>query len=102
MVVKHVTVRYFICTLFIQGITTITLITCLGVLSRKHKLLGRGKQAVTAVLCAGYLQVLLGSSTLLYHVPLTLAASHQSGSLILLSTIIWLCHELRYLGKFAK
>lgn len=102
MVVKHVTVRYFICTLFIQGITTITLITCLGVLSRKHKLLGRGKQAVTAVLCAGYLQVLLGISTLLYHVPLTLAASHQSGSLILLSTIIWLCHELRYLGKFAK
>lgn len=86
----------------ILGITTITLITCLGILSRKHKLPGRGKKAVAAVLCAGYLQVLLGISTLLYHVPVTLAASHQSGSLILLSTIIWLCHELRYLGKFAK
>ncbi|KAG5343369.1 COX15 protein, partial [Acromyrmex heyeri] len=86
----------------ILGITTITLITCLGILSRKHKLPNRGKKAVTAVLCAAYLQVLLGISTLLYHVPVTLAASHQSGSLILLSTIIWLCHELRYLGKFAK
>ncbi|KAG5323430.1 COX15 protein, partial [Pseudoatta argentina] len=84
------------------GITTIALITCLGILSRKHKLPNRGKKAVTAVLCAAYLQVLLGVSTLLYHVPVTLAASHQSGSLILLSTIIWLCHELRYLGKFAK
>ncbi|XP_012523001.1 cytochrome c oxidase assembly protein COX15 homolog isoform X2 [Monomorium pharaonis] len=86
----------------ILGITTIALITCLGILSRKHRLPGRGRKAVAAVLCAGYLQVLLGISTLLYHVPLTLAASHQSGSLILLSTIIWLCHELRYLGKFAK
>ncbi|KYN09885.1 Cytochrome c oxidase assembly protein COX15 like protein [Trachymyrmex cornetzi] len=73
-----------------------------GVLSRKHKLPNRGRKAVAAVLCAAYLQVLLGISTLLYHVPVTLAASHQSGSLILLSTIIWLCHELRYLGKFAK
>ncbi|KAL0120024.1 hypothetical protein PUN28_008003 [Cardiocondyla obscurior] len=86
----------------ILGITTITLITYLGVLSRKYKLPGRGKKAIAAVLCAGYLQVLLGISTLLCHVPLTLAASHQSGSLILLSTIVWLCHELRYLGKFAK
>jgi len=34
---------------------------------------------VIAVLCAGYFQVLLGISTLLYQVPITLAASHQSG-----------------------
>lgn len=68
-------------------------------MSRKHKLPNRGRKAVVAVLCAGYLQVLLGISTLLNHVPLTLAASHQSGSLILLSTIIWLCHELKYLRK---
>ncbi|XP_029667986.1 cytochrome c oxidase assembly protein COX15 homolog isoform X1 [Formica exsecta] len=83
----------------ILGIATIALITCLGVMSRKHKLPNRGRKAVVAVLCAGYLQVLLGISTLLNHVPLTLAASHQSGSLILLSTIIWLCHELKYLRK---
>ncbi|EFN70127.1 Cytochrome c oxidase assembly protein COX15-like protein [Camponotus floridanus] len=83
----------------ILGIATIALITCLGIMSRKHKLSSRGRKAVAAVLCAGYLQVLLGISTLLTHVPLILAASHQSGSLILLSTIIWLCHELKYLKK---
>lgn len=71
-------------------------------MSRKYKLPSRGKKAIAAVLCAGYLQVLLGISTLLNHVPVILAASHQSGSLILLSTIIWLCHELKYFGKFAK
>ncbi|XP_011702299.1 PREDICTED: cytochrome c oxidase assembly protein COX15 homolog [Wasmannia auropunctata] len=86
----------------ILGITTLTLITCLGILSRKHKLPGHGRKAVVAVLCAGYLQVLLGISTLLYQVPVTLAASHQSGSLLLLSTIIWLFHELKYFGKYAK
>lgn len=86
----------------ILGITTIALITCMGIVSRKHKLPGRGGKAIAAVLFAGYLQVLLGITTLLNHVPVTLAASHQSGSLILLSTILWLCHELKYLGKFAK
>ncbi|XP_050459112.1 cytochrome c oxidase assembly protein COX15 homolog isoform X3 [Cataglyphis hispanica] len=83
----------------ILGISTIALITCLGITSRRHNLPSRGRKAVAAVLCAAYLQVFLGISTLLNHVPLTLAASHQSGSLILLSTIIWLCHELKYLRK---
>lgn len=82
-----------------QGIATIALITCLGIISRKHELSSRGRKAMAAVLCAGYLQVLLGISTLLTHVPLILAASHQSGSLVLLSTMIWLCHELKYLRK---
>ncbi|XP_014487980.1 PREDICTED: cytochrome c oxidase assembly protein COX15 homolog [Dinoponera quadriceps] len=86
----------------ILGITTIALITYLGLVSRKHKLPGRGRQAIVVLLCTGYLQVLLGISTLLYYVPITLAASHQSGSLFLLSTVIWLCHELKYLGKFVK
>ncbi|KAG7190581.1 hypothetical protein KM043_006671 [Ampulex compressa] len=86
----------------ILGISTLTLITCMGAISRKHILPGKGAKAITAVLCAGYLQVLLGISTLLYHVPLVLAAAHQSGSLILLSSMIWLCHELKYLKKIPK
>ncbi|XP_072743853.1 heme A synthase COX15 [Anoplolepis gracilipes] len=83
----------------ILGISTIAFITCLTIMSRKYKLPSRGRKAVVAVFCAGYLQVLLGISTLLTHVPTILAASHQSGSLILLSTIIWLCHELKYLRR---
>ncbi|XP_011641205.1 cytochrome c oxidase assembly protein COX15 homolog [Pogonomyrmex barbatus] len=86
----------------ILGVTTLALITCVGILSRKHNLPGRGKKAVAAILCAGYLQVLLGISTLLYQVPLSLATLHQSGSLILLSTAMWAAHELRHLGKYAK
>ncbi|XP_076650345.1 heme A synthase COX15 [Halictus rubicundus] len=86
----------------ILGIATLSLITYIGIASRKYKLPGNAKKAVVAVLCAGYLQVLLGITTLLYHVPVTLAASHQSGSLLVLSTMIWLCHELKYLKYVVK
>ncbi|XP_053977353.1 cytochrome c oxidase assembly protein COX15 homolog isoform X2 [Hylaeus volcanicus] len=84
------------------GIVTLSLITCIGIASRNHRLPGNAKKAIAAVLCAGYLQVLLGISTLLHHVPLALAATHQSGSLLVLSTMIWLCHELKYLKYIVK
>ncbi|XP_060824913.1 cytochrome c oxidase assembly protein COX15 homolog [Bombus pascuorum] len=86
----------------ILGITTLSLITYIAIASRKYKLPGNAKKAIVAVLCAGYLQVLLGISTLVHHVPLPLAASHQSGSLIVLSTMIWLTHELKYLKYVLK
>lgn len=44
-------------------------------------------------------QVTLGISTLLLYVPTSLAATHQSGSLALLSMAIWLMNELRRLPK---
>lgn len=44
-------------------------------------------------------QVGLGISTLLTYVPTPLAASHQSGSLILLSIAFWLTHELKRIPK---
>jgi heme a synthase len=69
----------------------------------------------------GWMQVLLGITTLLTFVPgkrtfssesyaifnilffaVPLAATHQSGSLILLSTAIWLTHELKYLKHIPK
>lgn len=40
-------------------------------------------------------QVSLGVGTLLYFVPVPLAAAHQAGSLTLLSLAIWLAHLLR-------
>lgn len=98
----HYSEKYFPHCALLQGISTIALITTVALVSRKHELPGRGRQAMVAVLCAGYLQVLLGISTLLSHVPVALAALHQSGSLALLSSIIWLCHELKYVGKFVK
>ncbi len=42
-------------------------------------------------------QVGLGIATLVYFVPTSLAAGHQSGSVALLSLALWLMHELRHL-----
>ncbi|XP_015110579.1 cytochrome c oxidase assembly protein COX15 homolog [Diachasma alloeum] len=86
----------------VLGITTLTLITIMALKSRKIKLPGRASTAALVVLGAGYLQVILGISTLLHHVPVSLAASHQSGSMLLLSTVIWLCHELKHVRKLPK
>jgi cytochrome c oxidase assembly protein subunit 15 len=41
------------------------------------------------------LQVSLGISTLLFHVPVALAATHQAGALLLLTLSLLLNHELR-------
>lgn len=44
-------------------------------------------------------QVALGISTLLLYVPTSLAATHQSGSVALLSLAIWVLAELRKMPK---
>ena len=41
------------------------------------------------------LQVTLGISTLLLHVPLHLAAAHQGGAVLLLSATLYVAHSLR-------
>ena len=46
-------------------------------------------------------QVTLGISTLMLYVPIALAATHQLGSLALLSSGIYLVHSLRYVGVAA-
>ncbi|XP_034948440.1 cytochrome c oxidase assembly protein COX15 homolog [Chelonus insularis] len=86
----------------ILGITTLSMITAVAFMSRKLKLPGRGAKGVLAIVCFGYLQVILGISTLLYHVPIPLAALHQSGSLLLLSSAVWLCHELKHVRALPK
>jgi cytochrome c oxidase assembly protein subunit 15 len=53
---------------------------------------GRGRLAVTLVLAALALQVILGISTLLLHVPLALAAAHQGGAVLLLSAMLYAYH----------
>ncbi|CAB0013301.1 unnamed protein product [Nesidiocoris tenuis] len=47
-------------------------------------------------------QVGLGIATLLYYVPIHLAATHQSGSLLVLSSAIWLTHELKHMKRIVK
>lgn len=86
----------------IMGVTTLSMITALYLLSRKRVLPRKAYYAVTAVAIMGWMQVLLGVTTLLSYVPVPLAASHQSGSLVLLSTTIWLTHELKLLKYIPK
>ncbi|KAJ3610669.1 hypothetical protein NHX12_022761 [Muraenolepis orangiensis] len=74
----------------ILAISSLTAITGLYMFSR------RMAGPVTGV-CS--LQVVLGISTLLLYVPTPLAATHQSGSVALLSLAIWVLAELRKVAK---
>ncbi|XP_053165780.1 cytochrome c oxidase assembly protein COX15 homolog isoform X2 [Hemicordylus capensis] len=83
----------------ILGTSSVVAITGLYLLSRKILLPRRTRMAVASLVAAAYLQVSLGISTLLLYVPTPLAATHQSGSLVLLSMALWLMHELRRIPK---
>lgn len=86
----------------ILGISTLTLVTAMWLLSRKTILPRRAYWAMNAAVLIGWTQVTLGVSTLVHHVPIPLAAAHQSGSLLLLSFAIWLSHELKFLKYIPK
>ncbi|XP_075468421.1 heme A synthase COX15 isoform X2 [Ascaphus truei] len=83
----------------ILGISSVAAITGLYYFSRKIPLPRRAKLALNSLIAVAYMQVTLGISTLLLYVPTSLAATHQSGSLALLSMAIWLMNELRRLPK---
>ncbi|XP_045883365.1 cytochrome c oxidase assembly protein COX15 homolog isoform X2 [Meles meles] len=83
----------------ILGITSVTAVTVLYFLSRRIPLPRRTKMAAATLLALAYTQVGLGISTLLMYVPTPLAATHQSGSLALLSVALWLMNELRRVPK---
>jgi len=60
------------------------------------------RASVTAAFAMVHLQVLLGISTLLYLVPVPVAAAHQAGSVVLLSTMVYLLTTLRRPGMAAR
>ena len=60
-----------------------------------QELPGRTRIVLHCLLAAVILQVTLGISTLLLAVPVPLAAAHQAGALILLTTMLWARHEFR-------
>jgi heme a synthase len=65
-------------------------------LSKRHSMLPKplkiGFNLVFGITC---LQITLGITTLLQHVPTKIAASHQLGSLTLLTNLLWLTHFLK-------
>uniref|UniRef100_A0A8B9ZBW8 Cytochrome c oxidase assembly protein COX15-like protein n=1 Tax=Anas platyrhynchos TaxID=8839 RepID=A0A8B9ZBW8_ANAPL len=81
----------------ILGTATVTAITALYLFSRKIPLPSQDQDRQW--LPYWLWLVGLGISTLLLYVPTPLAATHQSGSLALLSVALWLMAELRRLPK---
>ncbi|KAL2919545.1 Cytochrome c oxidase assembly protein cox15 [Polyrhizophydium stewartii] len=79
--------------------TTFTAISALWVVSRRIPLVRPARIAINALLGVAVIQVTLGITTLLYLVPVPLAAAHQCGSLTLLTVALWLMHTLRVVPK---
>ncbi|KAL4709669.1 hypothetical protein ACJJTC_007400 [Scirpophaga incertulas] len=86
----------------VLGTTTLALATSLWMLARGKTLSRPARIAVNSVAAMAWLQVGLGILTLVHFVPTPLAASHQSGSLVLLSLAIWLTHEIKLLKYIPK
>ncbi len=55
----------------------------------------RGKLGLVSLILALLLQVVLGISTLLLHVPVWLGAAHQGGAVLLLSAMVYVGHNLQ-------
>ena len=55
----------------------------------------RGKLGAILLVVALCLQVALGISTLVLHVPVWLATAHQGGAVLLLTATLFLCHVQR-------
>ncbi|KAG2227380.1 hypothetical protein INT45_004336 [Circinella minor] len=75
--------------------STAVLTTALWAYSRKLPLPKNVRLAMNTMMGAVVIQVTLGISTLIYMVPIELAASHQAGALALLTSNFWLIHALR-------
>jgi len=79
----------------VLGTSTLGVISYMFYKSSKVPLPRSARTAALAVFCMGWMQVGLGITTLLLYVPVPVAALHQSGALVTLSTALWLSHEMK-------
>ena len=63
--------------------------------AQKRSLTGRPRSAVHLLLLMAMIQVALGISTLLMHVPVALASIHQGGAVVLFTIALYVSHGLR-------
>ena len=69
---------------------------------RSHGVRGMAMRAADAVLVFTVMQVVLGVVTLLYQVPVALAALHQVVAALLFCAAVWQAYELRNAGPALK
>jgi cytochrome c oxidase assembly protein subunit 15 len=79
----------------ILAITTFALIVAYWIRIPKADLPVRIRKGVNALLHTAVLQVALGIATLLYVVPIPLAATHQGVAMVLFTIGVYLCHGMR-------
>ncbi|HEY1261179.1 MAG TPA: COX15/CtaA family protein [Stellaceae bacterium] len=83
----------------ILAMTTAAAVLLLWLAGRRASLPRAARLALHLLLTVAALQVALGISTLLYVVPVPLAAAHQAGAVLLLSAAILFRHTLRAVGQ---
>ena len=79
----------------VLAVTTFTLTTLAWVYAVRRPLPKVVKNGMHTVMGVALLQVALGISTLIYMVPTHVAASHQAGSLALLTAVLVLISSIR-------
>jgi cytochrome c oxidase assembly protein subunit 15 len=79
-------------------LATLVFVGCISfwLMAKRHALQASVRIGIHALLAAVLLQVTLGICTLLLHVPIPLASSHQAGALLLLTVILFVNHRLNY------
>jgi cytochrome c oxidase assembly protein subunit 15 len=71
------------------AMTVILSVALLWLASLRHRLHGQLRAGLHVLMATVTLQVILGISTLLMHVPVPLAATHQAGALLVLTAVLF-------------
>jgi heme a synthase len=79
----------------VLALATLAFVVAFWFSLKRRTLPPRARVAASLLLVAVVLQVALGIATLLFVVPIPLAAAHQAGALTLFSLALWLAHETR-------
>jgi len=82
----------------VLAMTTLGAVTSMYLASLRLPLPSNARVASHLMMAMSTVQVSLGISTLLLHVPVPLASAHQMGSLTLLTLSLWFAHTLRPLA----
>jgi cytochrome c oxidase assembly protein subunit 15 len=77
------------------AITTLTSVLIFGFINHRRVKTWATRLGIYLLMVVVCLQAVLGISTLLMHVPVTLAATHQGGAVFLLSCALFVAHRLR-------
>jgi cytochrome c oxidase assembly protein subunit 15 len=70
------------------------LISALVILLYRSGVQGRVRVGLVLLMAAFFTQMALGISTLLLHVPVSLAAAHQGGAVLLITAMLYVTHAL--------